>query len=151
MTLEELIAKLKAATEGSWELDYEISNLVWKRETIYGGGERWIAPYDTTITGLPPVTPFLVLPYTRSLDAALTLVPEGWRVFELSEWNGIEPCGWSCVLRKKNLVTPHEVSAGMPRSNDDRQTKQIASPALALCIAALKARAQMGGELGEQD
>ena len=129
MTLAALIAKLEAAPEGSDALDREIATVC---------GIEWSPDEDGQFGG------YNILPrrcrFTSSLDAALTLVPEGWRVFELCEWAGIPPCGWHCVLDVRDLVTPQRVSAGLPADNDDRETKQIRTPALALCIAALKAR-----------
>jgi hypothetical protein len=70
--------------------------------------------------------PRYVLPYTASLDAAVTLVPEG------HEW-----------LRKNEIcMTVYRVPADLKewaRHIDARG----ATPALALCAAALRARAAM--------
>ena len=76
----------------------------------------------------PRGSPYPPLPYTASLDAALRLVPEGWSgdvefgpagdaiVFEATMWNG-----------KFAQETTEFAVVGN-------------TPALALCIAALKAR-----------
>lgn len=65
------------------------------------------------------------LRFTGSLDAAMTLVPEG--------------CGWSLVQ------ATYEKSYGCIESGDDRTPDleaRAATPALALCAAALRALAK---------
>ena len=69
-------------------------------------------------------------PYTTSIDAALTLVPEGcafYRLNQYSEGANLQPWGWGAHVRKPNTW----IEVGESR----------ATAALALCIAALKARA----------
>ncbi len=108
-----LLEKLEAATEGSRALDEAI---------------------DIAIKG----TYFDSKPYTTSIDAALTLVPEGYRMKHLSTGDP--------DLSEKNdqrysqcILYPH-------LDNDKcwkmgiKTCEQASSPALALCIAALKAR-----------
>jgi hypothetical protein len=74
-------------------------------------------------------------PYTASLDAAMTLVPEGWQGDRLSWWAG---CEASCVLIETHLVGDEWVrEAGWL----GRVEGEAATPALALCAAALRARA----------
>lgn len=77
--------------------------------------------------------------YTASLDAAMTLVPEGWN--------------WMAGNRDQPLARAYVnngelafVGAGM-RRNPNRQWYETtaATPALALCTAALRARAAMEG------
>lgn len=64
------------------------------------------------------------MPYTTSLDAAVTLVPEGW-VFTI---NTFPKTASAYVMNAEGgIVRPKE--------------NHIASPALALCAAALRARA----------
>jgi hypothetical protein len=62
------------------------------------------------------------LPVTASLDAAMTLVPEGW-CFELGDWEG----AWARVF---------------VNGNTERCFAEAATPALALCAAALRSRSQ---------
>jgi len=98
--MEGIIARLEQATEGSDELDV----LIARRMCGYGPTDpMWHA-----------------LPYTTSLDAAKTLVPDhlGWIVDEL---------GNAAVIYRHTL-----------RRWDARHPGK---PALALCIAALRARA----------
>lgn len=110
--MNDLIEKLEAATEGSRELDTDI----------------WSAVRCPTLFNDRP-------PYTTSLDAALTLVAEGW--------------GWAAAELDEGVpsaVTTNrkpQIKPGTLDSNPDKidfRTK-AATPALALCIAALKARA----------
>lgn len=68
-------------------------------------------------------------PYTASLDAAMTLVPEGWRVSDLYEF---ENGNATAAVRASN-------PARMERS------KECATPALALCAAALRAQEAHNG------
>lgn len=94
----DLITRLEAATGPSRELDAEIVRL--------------INPQATRLTRAPF--------YTGSLDAALTLVPEGRYV--KMQINRRRTTAWAWV------------------EFDDGETVACADPALALCIAALKAR-----------
>jgi len=82
---------------------------------------RIINPQATRLT-MPPA-------YTASIDAAMTLVPEGWgRMFNQSE-NGLH-CN-VCLARSypTNAVVYSEA----------------ATPAIALCIASLRARSADNG------
>lgn len=144
-TAWELIARLEAATEGSRELDCLIAWCVgWKRWTpsdakAHGTTHKkhggWIHPDDvrdgrivwdslhgTEIWRDPPS-------YTVSLDAARALVPDGydWRV-------GCLVGGGRPIFNA--VVTTPELAAW----NWDTGCDSAAGPAMALCIAALKAR-----------
>lgn len=80
-------------------------------------------------------TGFLLAPsYTDSVDAALTLVPEGMRP---SVGQNVHHGYWHAFVQSIVDSTPHQL--GVADSNT--------SGALALCAAALRARAQM--ERGE--
>lgn len=61
--------------------------------------------------------------YTTSLDAALTLVPEGWG------WM----IDWTEPTERPRAVLCHEPTVTV-------ECREASTPALALCIAALKAR-----------
>lgn len=66
--------------------------------------------------------------FTRSIDAALTLVPEGWAVNNMFQRQDDR---WRCALYKK--------SGGAPK--DSHVTAEwTPTPAIALCIPALKAQ-----------
>lgn len=82
--------------------------------------------------------------YTTSLDAALTLIPEGWRVLNLSEWDA-EPLRllgpWMCQVR------PREHRANIFEGfGEGPNCMHAPTAALALCRAALKARATVSGK-----
>ena len=71
-----------------------------------------------------------VLPYTRSLDAALTLVPAGWAWF-------VEQIGKPYSEGRARLWIPSARTQGLQTENIN---VDCATPALALCLAALRAR-----------
>lgn len=105
--LDELIEQLEKATEPDRKLDLAI---------------------ETEIGNLTLATWYNLPTYTSSIDAALTLVPEG-RTVGMSL--GKEGCGaWV------------EVQRDLPKI-----ASACKSPALALCIAALKARLTNRGEV----
>ena len=126
-TLSDLIAKLEAATEGSRELDAAIDVSIRPRVDIEDG-ESLEFPL-----------------YTTSIDAALTLVPKNGRLSTLGQWddNG-SPSGWfCCILRWSREIggwQELEFSIGIPERDATEVPPLAATPALALCIAALKAR-----------
>ncbi len=103
-TLSDLVARLEAEKEGSRELDTEIGRVVFGFDHIPNDNEPHLGTYN----------------WTRSLDAALTLVK-----------------GYACVVRDEDgrgLVTL------TPLDDTFQKGSEGATPALALCIAALKAR-----------
>jgi hypothetical protein len=133
----ELIARLEAAKEGSGELDSLVS------ETVFAaagrGGMRLRTP-EPVGRGAPLAelgADGRVRRYSRSLDAALTLVPEGW--------------SWQIrVIRRSPLPVPinravvaHD-RTGLVLASEHCEA-EAQTPALALCIAALRARAAQAG------
>ena len=112
--LAALIAKLEAATEGSRELDFAIRLVDEEPGTKIDGRFAELVPR-----------------YTTSLDAALTLVPADpkggwyWRVGHSSLYRG-----WAHL----NRYHPDNCDTG------DETSANAATPALALCMAALRAR-----------
>lgn len=102
MTREELIEALEKATGPCIMLEQEIS--IWRYAQ----------------EGLP--APPIPRPYTASLDAALSLVPEGW------EWI-VFGAGGADVWHVGNDAVLHRIDE-----------TYAATPAIALCIAALRAR-----------
>ena len=99
--LETLIARLEAATEGSRELDGEIYSAMSGKATGLNNADD----------------------YTTSIDAALTLVPEGYD-WDVGRLNGRYIADVSRKVSEEGWLNQH---ARGPSS------------ALALCIAALKA------------
>lgn len=141
----DLIAKLEAATEGSRELDCLVAPFAgWKRVTpsmakqaqiSHQSHGAWIAPEDLTrgeLVGdsLHGVTLHRDPPrFTRSLDAALTQVPDGWF--------------WHVgVIARSKFTTTY-----WARLSDDEifhkycgEEEHGSTAPLALCVAFLKAR-----------
>ena len=129
MTLSELIAALEAATGPSRELDEEIAKTQgWAYEKRNNDRVEWWYRPDGTRRAYvwrdnrcPP--------YTASLDAALTLVPEGL------DW----------LLRTACGGTERRCYAHVMRGDTNRDGCSLGEgrhifAAIALCIAALKAR-----------
>lgn len=116
--MTDLIKRLEAATGGSWTLDYEIAReLQWRfseKEEFKEFGSFWWDAMTDEWRQLPW--------WTTSIDAALTLVPEGW-LMQLS--GQATEDGWGCRLT---------------HMNKGEAMRLASSPALALCLAALKAR-----------
>lgn len=141
--IDTLILKLEQAAEGSRELDARIDWLVrrphfapfpqgWDRERAKREGhlppEEWGKPMSEDDCIAANISP----PYTRSLDAALTLVPER---FCGHVYFGLEPV-------KQSANVNCFISGGDgPRIWEDH-TGYGWTSAIALCIAALKARRQ---------
>ena len=103
--MTDLITRLEQAAEGSRDLDLAI--------------EKAFERCDP-----PELLAFPLPHYTTSLDAALTLVPEGW-AWDLMAWPN----------------EPSEAAICQPGSPHLGRWKG-ATPALALCIAALRASPQ---------
>jgi len=159
MTRADLIARLEAASEGSREMDGMIAFycLGWRQR--FGGDENeyspewehlgghWLAPgqADTNITHREPPGGFQEPPaYTTSLDAALTLVPKGWRT-TIGDYS----FGWTAAL-----YSPDFQGKSVPGQGGEEYVTiagrtalgiQKPTPALALVIAALKAGCDHAG------
>ena len=121
------IERLEAATEGSRELDAEIAVQIWpalagfQPDSERGPG-HWITPQDG---------PTYAEDYTTSIDAALTLVPEGWYLTCLAEVGCGHFYDWAAT------ICDH--LEGRVEDGDWRSAPGQ-TPALALCIATVKAR-----------
>ncbi len=107
--MNDLIAKLEAATEGSRELDEEISGFVGVREkcdysVAYGHPKRWTFPS-----------------YTTSIDAALTLLNDLPHKYH---WSLSFPVAQVELVASNRMII----------------NTSAATPALAICIAAIKGR-----------
>ena len=121
---ESLVAKLEQAKEGDHELNVAIGAMLgWqppKRDD--GVAQRWalwLAP-DGKAKQLPW--------FSESLDAALTLVPEGW------SWR----------------IQNNGLTALCAPDNDLGDYSKGATPALSCCIASLKERACIGHREGQK-
>lgn len=126
--MTDLIERLEAS-EGSRELDFAVHELCTGELIV----KPDLPPGYTKIWHVSDAVPH----YTTSLDAALTLVPEGWlfekMVSSTKSHEGygtlMEITGWSAWLMPKARERGRRIG-------ENRQSR-----ALALCIAALKARA----------
>ena len=132
----DLIARLESATEGSRELDEAIVRALYPEAIvdfyIYGDDEKAV---HTVFHARPLIADKSELPFfTTPLDAALTLVPEG--------------CDWE-ILRTTESVARNEAFIYSPTfmicNDEDRIYGEANTPALALCIAALKAKDSTDG------
>lgn len=147
--MTDLIAKLEAATEGSRELDAEIW---WKTmppdlrasfdptgymaRTFEQTGKYFGHFFDSR--NMPMDKADFAPPFTTSLDAALTLVPEGWIVDQMGD---------TAVGKVGAMKT---VGASVELSDGDKNVQgQGGTRALAACIAALPITAETVGRMLE--
>jgi hypothetical protein len=112
--MQELIERLSKATGPDHAIDIEIARM--RGVTVMMQNDDGNGSHEDTYWE-----------YTKSIDDALTLVPEGMK--------------WSCGTWSNNFATCGDDSRS--GQNIDNQP----SPAIALCIAALKA--QQGTTRGE--
>ena len=137
-TLLALAERVEAATGADSELDAEIAISVGWYRSYYGADERivWRSPDDTTFAN--------PLRYTASLDAAMSLVPSGqMQVVDLTlGWNADDPKEWPAV-------TVRWYPPGNTGNDWHAMIVTAATPALAICIAAL--RAHSTGMEGKND
>lgn len=108
--MNDLIERIEAASKGSRALDWEIH--------VHDGidGKGMYGPHPR---------------YSFSIDAALTLVPEGWIVAQLGQG---DDGSWFCELRAGHRTSYRRVAMSPVK---------CPTPALALCAAVLKARAYL--------
>lgn len=124
MTLEE---RIEAAEGPSRDLDVEIAKAV-------GAKHGAIESVDLEARSVYYIDE-CALSYTASIDAAMTLVPEGWEWCMFSRNNDEEGSKPSAELAPTTEVWKNGKSA---------QIAFAATPALALCAAALRARKERG-------
>jgi hypothetical protein len=126
----DLIERLEKATGPDNELDRDIClvygpyrNDIWEKQPVH---PRILQTIDFKVNDWVS-TPR----YTASIDAALTLVPEGWAWFvqQIDDFTNGDARIW----------LPHTRTRGLKQ--EDFVVRNAASPATALCIAALKAQA----------
>lgn len=127
--LSALIARLEAAEVGSRELDAEIARAMgWEVHNARRNG-LWVVPFGEHDT-CDPEAMFALGNYTTSLDAALALaerVLDGWR--------------WSVQQLGPNYEASLTLPNGVFLLSSDTEVYAIGkNPALALCIAILKAK-----------
>lgn len=100
---------------------YESARKIWTADWPHWGDRSQVDHGVAMEIGAPH--------YTASIDAALSLVPEGWFVANLAQWRSGAPTRtWAATLKLD------------PQCDEERHTSNRPSAAIALCIAALKAR-----------
>ena len=120
--MTDLITRLEQAAEGSRELDAEIAEATgWcfvPADTM--SEDKWLPPDWND----PPA-------FSTSLDAALTLVPEGYSLHRIDQYHDPHHPAWGWGAHLRPFKDREKgMAVGESRS----------SAALALCIAALRAR-----------
>ena len=112
----ELISALEAATGPSRELSHRIAEVVgWVHRENVKNDFKWLSP-----NGQAYLVP---LHFTASLDAALTLVPEDYEWLVEYDEEEYRACVWA-----------------VPEREGDGLVCIGATPAIVLCVAALRAR-----------
>jgi hypothetical protein len=125
--LEELAERVEKLTGPCREADEDIARAVGyvpargsNVEIAYG---HFYVDADGDYIGAPPK-------FTASLDAAMTLVPEGWFLADLGLWRSGAPTRtWAATLKLD------------PQCDERVHTSNKPSAAIALCTVALRARA----------
>lgn len=130
--MNELVARIEAAdqrqADGGYALDGEIAKREgWTysyREATHSWG--WCRPgMPDHFNARPPA-------YTTSIDAAMSLVPEGWSM-SLGEKRGLP-----AHIRWNVWLHDHNTENGIAERSIEASA---ATPSLALCAAALRAKA----------
>lgn len=124
--MNDLIERIEAASGGSAELDAAI---FWRDADKDVG--------LAMISGIPP--------YSTSIDAAMTLVPEGWMfgIERAGSYDGSPKDEAWCWPYESNFDPDWQNGQQGYRDAPDGARGFAATPALALCAAALKARAYL--------
>lgn len=125
----DLIRKLEEASEGSRELDAQILQYIDPKNEK----KDWFADGKTGEPTPLPGSPY----YTTSIDAAFTLVPEGY--------TGSVTFGQSTSSSNIQFHESAELWNGEHGESCQEIYSKAATPALALCIAALKTREEPHG------
>jgi hypothetical protein len=128
VTSAEVIERLRVATTGSRDLDVMIC------AAVYGFNRDHRSSSDSSVSVLGALAALRGLNYakhyTTSLDIAQTLVPTGWNWQLRTLYRGGENISRAIVAND---------SIGFVK-DDEYGEAEAATPALALCMAALRAR-----------
>lgn len=146
--IEDLIARLEKATSANFALDCEIYESFMLPDKWFGSKvENWFGHGSgiyscNTADGYGHIDCLRAHAFTSSIDAALTLVPEGWF------WRA----GVTSIYKAWAHVHKTHPDHGEPGKNEFGWKRELwepdTNPAIALCIAALKARARAEEEKG---
>ena len=123
-----LIDKLIALTGPDFNVDKEIYKALFADEYAARVEKLKSGPMGPRLTVYDYDGYIAVPAYTASIDAAMTLVPEGWTVAHITQ---NDDKSWFAELREGFLTSYNRVATSPINT---------ATPAIALCIAALKAR-----------
>jgi hypothetical protein len=128
MTLSALIALLEESKEGSRELDIAIAKAMYPETTYDAAEDKWyLHGFHVRIEE-----------YTRSLDSALSLVPEGWCLHLLADHYRYST---ACLHRAFGPDEDQKVwRVGHHWPSKYSASARAPTKPLALVIAALKAR-----------
>ncbi|HYF35954.1 MAG TPA: hypothetical protein VD994_11730 [Prosthecobacter sp.] len=138
----DLVRRLERATGPNFALEVEITRLVLP-DTFFG--KRVVDWFEAgawfgcnTDDGYRHLGAVPIARYTSSLDAAVTLVPEGWR-WDVNTYGKkprarIESADFDCEIWHAGGKDTRDVLRGSEHEGKGK------TPAIALCIAALKAR-----------
>lgn len=148
--MNDLIERIEAASGPDREMDRDIlaakgTHVLEKRGRdrkswwyeIDGPDYRRLDPDGDRYFGMPR--------YTASIDAALTLVPEGWMfgIERAGSYDGSPKDEAWCWPYESNFDPDWQNGQQGYRDAPDGARGSAATPALALCAAALKARAYL--------
>lgn len=125
----ELADRVERADGPSRELDVEIALAIGWRLDQSGPNDLWREPGRADWVELPE--------FTASLDAALTLVPEGWKFHLTTEHTAVAKAAAHADVMDRDWPDPQAGYGIVTEAH-------AATPALALAAAALRARAREG-------
>lgn len=147
--LDDLIAKLESASEGSREIDFwasynagQLDDVLLKRPSRIEGGDREFVVYGPDGKRYGWVGYHCVDPITQTVDAALALFERkmpGWEISVAQRKpRPYETCSvwWNASLFRLRTPGVHQTSGTI--------TAKAATPALAICAALLRASAAEG-------
>ena len=141
--IEALIERLEKATGPDRELDRAIAVAVGRAP--WDGEREW--RWECGAWFHPDHPTRICLHFTRSADAALTLVPGDARVRELGQWWDVNaPGGWFCSVMRweydaQARVVERAYTFGFSEDDSGKMPPTAPTAAIALCIASLRARA----------
>jgi hypothetical protein len=147
--LDDLIAKLETAPNGRGDLDADVAMAVGVPYRTRRNGQGKSKGREWFVDSIGGVQTWAQDPpaYTTSLDAALSLVPEGWCIKALREGDPTIPSQGNPDKQPSCQLRPlYDNGCGWMSLDQCRGLGHMewgATLALALCIAALKARQAM--------
>lgn len=139
MTHNELAARIERAEGPDIALDCEVAIALNLAPAGYERAVVWGEPRPYWWDRSDPKADYWSVPaYTGSLDAAMQLIPEGWHVYEA---NFGDPTRGKWYAQAYVCILPYQTNdAGWATADGARDGARAATPALALCAAALRAR-----------